>query len=824
MAAPLAIVGYVLETADIPVSLPESIVGDSGSEVALLTSTFKADDGLSAYPAQVDGYVYITPDQLSVPKLDGKTGTLSQFERLPNGQSVSVCAATVQAVEQGSPFQESADFGLNSCYSRMDSASGSVDGHVQWSFPVLVAGIDPAAENQLTGLGRAVTSGHYLTDREGASTIAGSHSAAVPVLASSSSFDGDVDQLTVRALPSAAVQAVQSGAPTAQIMEALTAETPTSVQHLTITGGQAWQQLLDQLSTPITAEISSYAEIVGQYWTTGNVSYHSGPDGQLEAVPVDNPDSIWTAGLNVNGLKYVPVPPAAADIGFRAVVEHLEPSASGGSPGSGSSPYLHLVGRFAPTELEGFSGSGPGSPLASYRAPILTGADAASRAALGDRPLESDGNMAGYAQPPPILYTTLAGAAALEAPAAAASGNETQELAPIGSIRVRVSGLRGSVPEELSKIAAVGQEIRQETGLRVVVTAGASQAPVTIGLPAGAYGRPPLRLTEEWTGIGVSLVVLRQADRESLALLVLILVVCGLFLAGAALAGVRGRRGEIGILRALGWDRRHIFVVILGEVIVLGVIAGLVGAGLSAVLIVVLRLSLPIWRAMLVLPVAAALATVSALVPAWLATRIPPTGLLGTAARTPHRRGLRIRSTTGMAVTGVTRVPGRCALTASGLALAVASLTVLLAAHASFSTSIGDSELAGFVNSSTRGTDLASVLLIIALSAVAIADLTYLTLRERAGELAVLSATGWARLQIGRLLATEALITALSGSVVGASAGLLVAGTAFGLSAPVVAVAVGAAAAGTAIALCATSIVLILTSGRPLAPVLAADE
>ncbi|MGA9920006.1 MAG: ABC transporter permease, partial [Candidatus Dormiibacterota bacterium] len=680
------------------------------------------------------------------------------------------------------------------------------------------------AENQLSHLGRAVSSGRYLTEGEGTTKIAGTSDAAVPLLASSTSFDGDSDEVTVSALPPSAVQVVQSGQPAGQITRALSAEPATGVQHVTISGAQAWQELLHDLSVPITADSSAYAELVGQYWTAGPVSYRLLAGGQLDAVPVANPDSVWTAGLNVNGLKYVPAPPAAADTGFRTLVEHTESEAAGVSSGGPTIPLLQVVGQFDPGRLAGFSGSGAASPLASYRAPLLTGADAASRKELGESALEPDGNMAGYAQPAPLLYTTLAGAAALEAPAAAASENDTQASRPIGSIRVRVSGLRGTVAEQLAKIAAVGQEIEKSTGLRVIVTAGASPQPVTIGLPAGAFGRPALRLTEEWTAIGVSLIVLRQADRESLALLVLILVVCGLFLAGAALAGARGRRAEIGVLRALGWDRRHVFVVVLGEVVLLGVVAGVVGAGLSAALIAGLKLSVPLWRAALVLPVAAGLATLSAVVPAWLAARIQPAGALTPVARAPRHTGRRIRSVTGLAFTGVARVPGRCVLAGAGLALAVAALAVLLAAHASFNTSIGDSELAGLVTSSTRGTDLASALLIIALSAVTIADMTYLNLRERAGELAVLAASGWSRLHVGQLLATEALITALAGSLVGALVGLTVASTAFGLSAPVVLAAIGAAAGGTVIALGATTAVLLFTSGRPLAPILAADE
>ncbi|HEY1627781.1 MAG TPA: FtsX-like permease family protein [Streptosporangiaceae bacterium] len=163
-------------------------------------------------------------------------------------------------------------------------------------------------------------------------------------------------------------------------------------------------------------------------------------------------------------------------------------------------------------------------------------------------------------------------------------------------------------------------------------------------------------------------------------------------------------------------------------------------------------------------------------------------------------------------------------LAATGLAVGVAGLTVLLAAHVSFAISIGDSELAGLVNGSTRGTDLVSVLLTIALSAAGIADVTYLNLRERAGELAALAASGWGRRQLGRLLASEALVTALLGSVAGAGAGLVLASVAFGLSVPVVAAAAGAAAGGVVVAVAATTAVLTLTSGRPLAAVLAADD
>ena len=175
-------------------------------------------------------------------------------------------------------------------------------------------------------------------------------------------------------------------------------------------------------------------------------------------------------------------------------------------------------------------------------------------------------------------------------------------------------------------------------------------------------------------------------------------------------------------------------------------------------------------------------------------------------------------------MTGLARVPGRSALAATGLGVGVAALTVLLAAQASFGSSIGDSALAGLVTATTRGTDIVSALLAVGLGAATVADVTYLNLRERAGELAALAASGWGRRQVSTLLAIEGVLTAAAGSIVGAAFGLLAAAVAFGLTLLVIAAAVAAALGGTIVALLGTAAILALSSDRPLAGVLAADE
>jgi len=837
VAAPLAVVGYLLETVTLPVPLTSAAVGTSGARVLTVSSRVAADQGLSQYPAQPSGYVYVTPDPLSALQLNQATSTVAATERLPDGKTVPVCGDDLnQNSAPATPFAGVIDTGLDICYSRATgiarlagiSASGPsgpspVTGYISWSFPVLLAGIDPSAENALTGLRAAVTTGRYLSETAAlapAPAPPGSASAnrgvIVPVLGSTTLFDGDSARVTVQVLPASAVAQARSDRNPLRTAATLGAAHGTTVESLTISAATAWQALLANLAVPVTATTGGFAQTVAQYWSAGPLTLHPGPDGALVPAAVTNSPSVWRAALNVNGLAYVSAPPAAADIGFRALSPNATADAAAGARGA-SSVTLHLSGEFNPAKLPGFTSGGPGAPLASYRAPTLTGANAASRQALGNASLEPDGNMAGYAQPPPLLYTTLAGAQALENSAGTGS-------APISSVRVRVSGLRGSVPEQLAKIGAIGAEITRATGLRVVVMAGASPAPVTIELPAGKYGRPALSLTSDWTETGVVLLVLRQADRESIALFVLVLVVCALFLAGAAAAGVRGRRAEIGALRALGWGRPQVFGTIMGEVAVLGLLAGVVGAALSAALITGLGLHVPLWRAVLVLPVSLLLGSAAGFVPAWLASRVQPVAAFAPAVRAPRRGGRRVRSVTGLALTGVARFPGRSALAGVGLAVGILALTVLLAARVSFGTSIGDSTLAGLVTSSTRGVDLVAALLTVGLSAVAVADLAYLGARERAAELAALAAAGWDRWHLGRLLGTEAALVALVGSLLGAAAGLAVAGTAFGLSLGVVLTAVGAALGGLVLSVAVTAAVLALTASQPVTAVLAMDE
>ena len=100
------------------------------------------------------------------------------------------------------------------------------------------------------------------------------------------------------------------------------------------------------------------------------------------------------------------------------------------------------------------------------------------------------------------------------------------------------------------------------------------------------------------------------------------------------MAGVRDRRGEIGIFRAIGYRRQHIFTIILVENLALACLGGLVGVLLAALAAGPLaRAVAGVSRALLpspgtlVLALAASVGVVlvASLYPAWQASRLSPT-------------------------------------------------------------------------------------------------------------------------------------------------------------------------------------------------------
>ena len=427
--------------------------------------------------------------------------------------------------------------------------------------------------------------------------------------------------------------------------------------------------------------------------------YRRSGNGDLTPVAVRNPFSVWSMSPGVF------TPMDNADTQYRTLREHVLPTDQFQASSALQPASPVLVGTFSESKIAAFD---PLSrvPLGPYQPTTAAPANAASNKALGGSDLLPSLNLGGYVSQPAQLITTLSALPALEN--SNYSGGTQLAKAPISVIRVRVAGVTGASPATRTRIKAVAEQIELRTGLTVDIVAGSSPQLTTIALPADKYGTPALLLTEDWIKEGVAVTILDAVDRSSVTLFVLILVVCALFVANSATAAVRGRRRELGVLAALGWTRPRLFAVVLGEVAMIGLIAGILGTLLSPPLAAALGLHASLARAALAIPVAMALAVVAGAAPAWLAARADPVASVRPPALAV-RRARQPSGITGLALVNVLRTPGRTVVGALSLAVGVTALTLLIGVTLAFRGAIGGTLLGDYVTVQVRGVDYIAV-------------------------------------------------------------------------------------------------------------------
>jgi putative ABC transport system permease protein len=797
VAAPIAMVGYTLLASQLSSPLPAADLSRPGRQLYRVTSTWISQGGTSRV-TQPPSYVYVTPQRLGF-DLDGTVigpkiaRTTTQTERLPDGKNVTICPADAILDPGVDPFGVAAQsdctawskvngYGPGPYFSRANPRSD-----VDWVIPVLIAAVDPVAEAKLDGLNRAVISGHYLAQN----TRDAGTSGIFPVLASSAS---GLDESAVTQVATLTAPASPPSMTVPWMTQHATAPGHV-ISTTTTTARQAYQQLLaalaiktDRPAGNVPGNTVMYAGKdesggpvgVEAYWSVGPTSYRRSRSGALVARLTRNPPSAWYAG----GAQVASMDDA--DNQYRTVSVH----APAGTSFTSVAASPQLVGIFNPAKINEFD---PLSrvPLGAYAPVVAAPADPAANQALHDGDLLPNQNLGGYVSQPVDLVTTLSALPALQN--TGYYGQDVQAGDPISVIRVRVAGVTGPNPVSLERIREVAQQIAVRTHLDVDIVAGSSPSPTTVNLPAGKFGQPALALTENWVKKGVVVAILTAIDKNSLVLFILILVVCVLFVANSASVAIRGRRRELGVLACLGWTRPRLFATVLGELGAIGLTAGILGAAAALPLSSALGLHASPGRAVLAVPIAIVIAVVAGLIPAWLAASAEPVA----SVRPPVleiRRARHPAGVTGLAVANVLRTPGRSLVGAISLAVGVAALTVLAAVSFAFRGVLVGSLLGNAVAVQVRGVDYVAVIATVVLGVLAVADVIFLNIRDRAAELATIRSFGWREAALSRLVVTEGAIIGLAGSIIGAALGLIVAAD-FAGQLPAALYIVGAAAA-----------------------------
>jgi ABC-type antimicrobial peptide transport system permease subunit len=818
VAAPIANIGYIMPFQFVPFPINRFLSKDS-VQMYRLRVRWSGQHGLSSYPDS-DQYVYFTRQHPFV--VNNDVG--DPREVIASSPPAQICRGFSfrREPDETQPFSLVEQSALH-CFSAKspgvtpsgtdyrDFPKGYVGALGMASFPIPLAAIDPVAENKLLNLDSTVVSGRPLRESDRPRIVHVSKQfdhKVVPFLASTRTYVDERIQVDVQRLripaPSGLRRQLASKRGANRFVTSLTG---TTVGHMSLPIAPIYQRLLEEGENQ--SGLSSYVT----YWTSGPVRYQRLTSRKLAPVAVHNPKTVFQSAYYGGGWA----PHELLDTQFRRLAA-LQGSTHFFGKVYGT-PSLKIVGRFDPRRLPGFSSLSQ-VPLETYYPPTVEPGNQATRRLLDDKPLLPTQNIAGYVAQPPLMLTTLKGLRAMVYQQSFPGANAA---APISVIRIRVAGVTGADPLSRERIKGVAAAIHRKTGLAVDITAGSSPHPMLIDLPKGKFGQPPLTVREGWVEKGVAVRFLDAVDKKSLFLFSLILVVCGLFLANAALASVRARRTEIGTLLTLGWSRASIFRAIVAELALVGALAGIAGTVLALIAVPLLSLHISLLRTLLVAPVAVVVAIIAGLLPAWRAARGRPLDALSPPVTGgDHRR--HVSHILGMALANTVRIPARTLIAITGLVFGVAALTVLIALNRALQGTLVGTLMGHFISSQIRGVDFLSVLLVIALGGLSVADILFLNLSERSAELVTLRTVGWRDQHLRALIGLEGIATGALGCLIGAAFGIGVAALIRGVPITTIALAATVAAgAGLVVTVLAALLPLIrITALTP--PTVLAEE
>lgn len=756
VAAPVAVLGLVTRNVRLAVNVDEVLGSRSSAMVRFaLDGTSRNGTGKTTTG---HGYLYLTRAPLTVVDSPGRAPSQpAQVEQRATGP-VTVCLASDAGGRPATPNQTFSEL----CQTVTADMPATVESLL--SIPMAVEAIDPTAEQRLTGLDAAIVDGRPLTQTDSTGTAqaaGGAIDTATALMASELPFDFQA-RLTVEELDNATISQMLATNDAKSRQALVESATPVrTVATLTRDASTAYSNdIVANVSKTATTDESLF---VSAFVQPGQVSYSGTTTVTPTVVPCD--PTIWLS--DPNGTDFLPVASSVCDTGFRSVTVAKTRTDLGGFLS------FDVVGKYDPAKIERPSALND-VPLETYRSPVITGADAASIATLGGKPLLSDLNPAGYVQSPPAVLVSLKAL-----PLFWKHVPDLNQTAPVSSVRVRVAGVTGITPADRERIRVVAEQIQKATGLAVDITAGASLANQPVTLPAAASGTPALVVNEQWTKKGVAVAIADAVDGKSVFLLALVLASSALTVWLTATASVRSRRRELGTLSCLGWTAQRLRTAILTELALIGAGAGVVGLVVALPVAAGLHSGLA-WEALVgAVPLGVLLAVVPGLAATTVAGRMTPADLFRpSAARSRGPR--RVGGPFGVGLSTLAQHPGRIAVGVLGVALAVSSGSLLAGVVSHFHETLIGSFLGDAVAVQVRTPDVAAVVLIALLGLTAVATLLFLGLVEDARGLAALRAIGWTDTMLVRTILGQALVIGVFGSITGGIVAIVIWRLAFG--------------------------------------------
>ena len=761
VAAPIAMLGLTWRTQRITVDVEKALAGRKRALLRYVT-TNQARNG-TAKTQSWTGYIYLS---LGPVKMDGYVDRIGKYTEKVDGKTIQVCLEPDPVADQpGAAVGDSAARWRPACRSVSDLKAEPIT--VDLLYPLLIAAVDPAAENALVGLDAATVQGRSL-DRATAADAKGSEYVSIVPAVMANSFPADYQtSMRLEYLPDGMIDRLMAAKTnTARRELVMSASSAGEFATVGVDAATEYRQAASGQWSWDARNLRSAQLSIGFLMQPEDVKYQQ-KDGAIQPVLQNNPASVWRDPDGFGEFWSTPV--TVTDTSYRQLEVKPRPDLRT------KFVSVNVIGEFDPSTV-GASQASSGL-LGAYTPQPLTAADDASKAELGGKPMRSDLNPAGYLQDPPSLLVSLASLDEFDAAYRGLNG-----AAPVSAVRVRVAGVTGIDKVSRERIRVVAEEIQQATGLDVDITLGTSTTDLTVSLPPTTMGTPALQLQEAWIKKGVALAISDALDTKSLALFVLVIISAALTVGIAASASVRARHRELAILSCLGWRPGRLRALVLTEALILGLLAGAVGGGMAIPIGHAFGVPVDPVRLWLAVPIACLLNVGGAWAAAMDAGRSGLLTSVSDVSGLARRLRLRAGGPVGVGISMLAQRPRHLVLGGMAVAVGAAAVAMVLEVNWTFAGTVVGSVLGDAVAVQTQTSDLVAVALLAVLALISVAVVLFTGAIEDSQAFAALRATGWRDRNIAVLITSQGAIIGLVGAVVGLAVAVAVMALGFGAS------------------------------------------
>ncbi len=760
VAAPIAEIGVTqvyafATTSAVPVDL-SPLMGGAAIAVFRITPTINADGGYSHYPMEPITIAIAPGGTYDIGKRTLTLGSqVIPCTKIRCFGGKAICPQPGLCPDQVDSGDQQRVVGL---------PPGRAGANIIFPIPLTIAGVDPDAENQLSGIAKCVTSGHFLQSDAGIGV-----GGAVPILLSDRSLLDESISATI--------------ARTTDVMPLINGQDPAVLAGWEPAGTRSLDPNL-ALQNALEASNFTWANL-SPIWMPGPVQYAQNSAGVLTAQTAPTDPSAYANPFAVNFAPDFYMPVEARDVWFRNLQDRYQT----GRGGLGN--QWDVVGRFNPSCLPSFSSNGAGQ-MATFAQPVVKTADGKS--------IGPNRSLAGFLDSPPLILTTLQGAQYFANPTIFKDAPGPKF---ISAIRVKVAGTEQLGKPSQERLSRVAAQIQQATGLQVDIVKGSSPRSLQIALPAGRFGRPALTVTQGWASKGVAFRFFDAVSFQNLAIFAIVLVGALILVAQTAYISVQRRRSELAILRALGWPPWRIALLIELEMLILGLTVGAAALGVGVLVISTMQMGQSSWTLAGVVPLAVLIALAAGLLPALTAMRGAVLTVMSN--QDPVRQSSLPSSALALGLRHVMAWHWDVAAGVAALALGATLLGTIELIAAGFRGQLDATLLGTYISGQVKPFHFVVAALTLVIGAMAAAQVITLTYLERRAHLATLRALGWRRTDVLEMLLGQAVGLGLLASAIAVAATVAVG---FALSAST-AVIFGSAATALLMTVITTAIAVI---------------